>query len=66
LVIIGGRKLLDRAAPDIAGPLGAIVNFLLNPGMIRLPGGMTILLAYPLLPWFGSSRRVLARGSVRP
>lgn len=53
VVIVGGRHPINGPALASAGPFGAALNFLLNPGLIPLPGGMKALIGYPLLPWFG-------------
>ncbi|MGE3820929.1 MAG: DUF1624 domain-containing protein [Isosphaeraceae bacterium] len=53
LVVIAGHNLLDLAPPDFGGPLRPLLNFLLRPGFLALPGGVSFLVGYPLLPWFG-------------
>ena len=52
LVIIACHNLLDLVSPGAAGSLRPLVGFLLRPGMIQLPGGVAVLVGYPLLPWF--------------
>jgi uncharacterized membrane protein len=52
LAIIAGHNLLDLLPPGALGPLGPIVGFLMRPGLVPLPGGVTALVGYPLVPWF--------------
>lgn len=53
LVLIAGHNLLDLLPPGGAGSLRLPVGFLLRPGVLPLPGGWTVFVGYPLLPWFG-------------
>jgi uncharacterized membrane protein len=53
LIIIAGHNLFDLVPPDANGALRLFGAFLLRPGAIPLPGGVTALVGYPLLPWFG-------------
>ncbi|MDR3618078.1 MAG: heparan-alpha-glucosaminide N-acetyltransferase domain-containing protein [Paludisphaera borealis] len=52
LVVIACHNLFDLVPPDVGGPLRPLVGFLLRPGMTELPGGMTVFIGYPLIPWF--------------
>lgn len=52
LVSMAGHNLLDLAPPDGLGWLRAVAPYLLRPGAIALPGGVTAIIGYPLLPWF--------------
>ncbi|APW62391.1 DUF1624 domain-containing protein [Paludisphaera borealis] len=52
LVVIACHNLFDLVPPDVGGLLRPLVNFLLRPGMTELPGGMTVFIGYPLIPWF--------------
>jgi uncharacterized membrane protein len=47
---IAGHNLLDGIQPG-EGALGLLWTFLHAPGMRELPGGVPILLGYPLIPW---------------
>jgi uncharacterized membrane protein len=53
LAIIAAHNLLDGSSFEFAGPLRPLLSFLLRPGVIEGPGGVTVLVGYPLLPWFG-------------
>jgi uncharacterized membrane protein len=53
LAIIAGHNLLDLVSPGAVGPLQPLVVLLLRPGAIPMPGGVTAVVGYPLLPWFG-------------
>ena len=52
LVLIAGHNLLDPISPTGGVPALAW-SFLHRPGMQVLPGGVPILLGYPLIPWVG-------------
>jgi uncharacterized membrane protein len=52
LAIIASHNLFDLVPPGALGALRPFAAFLLRPGMIALPGGLTMLVGYPLLPWF--------------
>jgi uncharacterized membrane protein len=53
MTLIATLNLLDGLSPDAAGPVRPLVVLLLKPGIIRGPGGVSLLVGYPLLPWFG-------------
>lgn len=53
LVIIAGHNLLDLVPLGSVGALQPLVSLLLRPGVAALPGGVTALVGYPVLPWFG-------------
>jgi uncharacterized membrane protein len=52
LAIIAGHNLLDLVPPDAARSMGPLARFLLRPGIVQIPGGVTAFVGYPLLPWF--------------
>ena len=52
VAMIAGHNLLDGIEPG-AGVSGLLWGFLHAPGMRTLPGGIPILLGYPLIPWAG-------------
>ena len=67
LAIIAGHNLLDLVPPAAAGSLRPLAVFLLRPGVVQLPGGVTAIVGYPLVPWFAVVAVGLpARGRVRP
>lgn len=61
--IVGALGVLLIALHGLAGgvavgseapaALRAAVTMLLRPGLLLLPGGVTVLVGYPLLPWLG-------------
>lgn len=53
LTLVATLNLADGVSPDATGPLRPLVVLLLKPGIIRGPGGVSLLVGYPLLPWFG-------------
>jgi uncharacterized membrane protein len=44
---------LPSLSPDARGPLQTLSVLLLQRGALPLPGGMILIVGYPLLPWFG-------------
>jgi uncharacterized membrane protein len=50
LALIALHNLLDGIDPAKLGALGAFVNLVHRPGAVTL-GRVTVLLAYPLIPW---------------
>jgi uncharacterized membrane protein len=56
-----GALSAGSGSPDPPGPAGAL---LLRPGVIPLPGGINVLVAYPLLPWLGVVAAGYAFGEV--
>ncbi|HEY2158799.1 MAG TPA: heparan-alpha-glucosaminide N-acetyltransferase domain-containing protein [Isosphaeraceae bacterium] len=52
VAMIAGHNLLDGIQPGDGAP-GLLWGFLHAPGMRELPGGIPILLGYPLIPWVG-------------
>ena len=52
LAMIAGHNLLDGFRPAAGAP-ALLWSFLHSPGMQTLPGGIPILLGYPLIPWLG-------------
>jgi uncharacterized membrane protein len=55
LLIIATHGLADGFAPTRESPFAAQLAgaFLLRPGFLPLPGGVGLLVGYPLLPWLG-------------
>jgi uncharacterized membrane protein len=60
--VVGTLGVLLIATHGLAGPppglgdpaaLRAAGTLLLGPGLLPLPGGLTVLVGYPLLPWLG-------------
>jgi len=52
VVIIAGHNLLDGVQPEAFGAAAPVWNFLHVSNVVPI-GGLTILFAYPVLPWFG-------------
>jgi uncharacterized membrane protein len=52
LAMIAGHNLLDGVRPG-GGAAAFLWGLLHQPGMQFLPGGLPILLGYPLIPWVG-------------
>jgi uncharacterized membrane protein len=52
VAMIAGHNLLDGVQPGPGVP-ALLWGFLHSPGMQTLPGGIPILLGYPLIPWAG-------------
>lgn len=52
LVVVACHNLFDLVPPEVGGPLRPVLSFLLRPGLIQLPGGLSAFVGYPLLPWF--------------
>ena len=55
VLLIATHNLLDLNALS-AGALSALQplsTFLLRPGLVSLPGDVSLIVGYPLLPWFG-------------
>lgn len=53
LAIVVGHNALDALPPGAGGVLRPAMSFLFRPGIVGLPGGLTLFVGYPLLPWFG-------------
>jgi uncharacterized membrane protein len=54
-LVIATHGLADEFLPGANAPaaLQAASALLLRPGLLPLPGGITVLVGYPLLPWLG-------------
>jgi uncharacterized membrane protein len=52
LLVIAGHNLLDGAVPARLGAAAGLWNVLHQPGVIPVPG-LTLFVAYPLIPWVG-------------
>jgi uncharacterized membrane protein len=50
VLLIATHNLLDSLPP---GPLQVLAVPLFRPGLLALPGGVNVMVGYPLLPWFG-------------
>ena len=55
VLLIATHNLIDfdSFSSGAHGPLQPLAVLLLRPGMLTLPGGVSVLVGYPLLPWFG-------------
>jgi len=55
VLLIAAHNLIDFLAvsPAALGPLLPLAVLLFRPGVLPLPGGVSLLVGYPLLPWFG-------------
>jgi uncharacterized membrane protein len=55
VLLIATHNLIDfdSFSSGALGPLQPLAVLLLRPGMLTLPGGVSVLVGYPLLPWFG-------------
>jgi len=55
VLLIAAHNLTDFFAPspEALGPLKPLAVLLFRSGLLPLPGGHTLLLGYPLIPWFG-------------
>ena len=55
VLLIVAHNLADTTSfsPGAFGPLQPLAVLLLRPGSLSLPGGVNVLVPYPLLPWFG-------------
>jgi uncharacterized membrane protein len=52
-VILGAHNLFDSLSPGSPGIPQPLYGLLLRPGGVRLPGELTAIIGYPLIPWFG-------------
>jgi uncharacterized membrane protein len=55
VLLIATHNLADTTSfsPGALGPLQPLAVLLLRPGLLSLPGGVNVLVPYPLLPWLG-------------
>jgi uncharacterized membrane protein len=55
VLLIAAHGLADGFSPgsDTAAASQAAGTLLLRPGLLPMPAGVTVLVAYPLLPWLG-------------
>lgn len=53
LAIVLGHNLLDAISPSQLGSLSWLWTLVHGKGSFTLPGGLTILVVYPLIPWIG-------------
>ncbi len=55
LLLIATHSLIDfqSFSPNASGPLQTLAMLLLRRGVLPLPGGVSLIVGYPLLPWFG-------------
>ncbi len=58
LALVAGHHLLDGVAPGALGGWSWLFRILLVQGPVALPGGLQVVVLYPVLPWIG----VLALG----
>ena len=64
LAMIAGHNLLDGVRASQFGAGAWAWNLLHEPAMLRGPGGVTIFLLYPLIPWVGVMAAGYALGPV--
>ena len=64
LAIIAGHNLLDGLDPAALGAWGPIWRVLHVPGPVELPGGISLVVIYPVLPWIGVIAVGYALGAV--
>lgn len=53
LLMIAGHNLLDAIRPEDTGRFAALWSILHVRGDAALPGGITLVVYYPLIPWIG-------------
>ncbi len=55
VLLIVTHNLADRLTPifETSSTFQAAFTLLLRPGILPLPGGVNLLIGYPLLPWLG-------------
>lgn len=63
-VLVLGHNLLDGVSPAAFGAFGWLWHLLHVPGPAQFPGGLTVFVAYPLIPWIGVMALGYAAGPV--
>jgi uncharacterized membrane protein len=55
VLLIATHNLVDFSSfsPGALGSVQPLAVLLLRPGLLRLPGGVNVIVPYPLLPWLG-------------
>ncbi len=55
VLLIATHNLADinSVSSGVPGPIQALAVPLLRPGLLALPGGVNLMVGYPLLPWLG-------------
>jgi len=64
IAIIAGHNLLDGLDPAALGGWGPVWRMLHLPGPVELPGGISLVVIYPVLPWIGVIAVGYALGAV--
>jgi uncharacterized membrane protein len=64
LGMIAGHNLLDGVRAEMLGGLGWLWTILHQPGSLRLGGGASLYVLYPLIPWIGVMAAGYALGPV--
>ena len=64
LIMVAGHNLLDGVRPEQLGGAGWAWYLLHQPGMVRLGGGVSLYVLYPLIPWIGVMAAGYALGPV--
>jgi uncharacterized membrane protein len=64
LIMIAGHNLLDGVRPEQLGAAGWAWHLLHQPGTVRLGGGVSLFVLYPLIPWIGVMAAGYALGPV--
>jgi uncharacterized membrane protein len=64
IAIIAGHNLLDGVDPAALGGWSPIWRVLHVPGPVELPGGISLVVIYPVLPWIGVIAVGYALGAV--
>jgi uncharacterized membrane protein len=64
IAIIAGHNLLDGLDPAALGAWSPIWRVLHVPGPVELPGGISLVVIYPVLPWVGVIAVGYALGAV--
>ena len=52
VIVIATHDLFDRVQANSLGAAAWIWNILHQPGAFMVPGGIVVVVAYPLVPWF--------------